>query len=680
MISISVTSYNGASTAPLSGHFDEMGGNIGRAENNQLVLPDPERTISRVHAQVVYRNGRYAIVDRGSNPISVNGRPLGNGQEAFIQAGDELQIGGYAMRVEAAGPAGGAAPADPFADFPGLASTPTTARAPAAAAPFSDPLAGFGAAPRAAPPPMHAPMHSSPPSAPAAGGIPQDWDPFAPDPATPSHGNDLARSLGQPSGGGGNFGLDVGGRAEALIPEFGSGGGGGGDSLDALFGLGAGGGAGGGADPLAGSALNQAAAQPNMAAHADPMKSLNSMTRASASAAADTTPELSTPFMVPPMIPTPPQRPAPPARPPPAAPARPAPLPPAAAIPLTQSFTSGFASQPGAPVARSSAPSPRTPEAAAPPGSVLSWTDPSGESRTIIRPRGGSPGVPGAAIPDDLLDLSLDFGAPAPVPAAAPVRAAPPRVAPPVMPAPPPPVAPRAPAPPPARTVGAPAWQPPPNAAGAATAGRAPIGGDADIAALTAALREGLAVHNLPPESLVLTPALMRLLGRLVHEATRGTVDLLVARAALKREIRAEVTMIVTRENNPLKFSPSAEVALGHLLSPPARGFMESDKAMRDAFDDLRAHQFGFLAGMRAALEGILKRFDPAILETKLTQKKSMLSSLIPAKRKAQMWDVFTELYGTISSEASDDFHELFGKEFLRAYNEYIDQLAKDRP
>ena len=102
MISISVTSYNGASTAPWSAHFDETGGNIGRAENNELVLPDPERTISRVHAQVVYRNGRYAIVDRGSNPISVNGRPLGNGQEAMIGVGDELNIGGYVMRVEAA--------------------------------------------------------------------------------------------------------------------------------------------------------------------------------------------------------------------------------------------------------------------------------------------------------------------------------------------------------------------------------------------------------------------------------------------------------------------------------------------------------------------------------------------------------------------------------------------------
>ena len=135
MISISVTSYNGASTAPLTGHFDEMGGNIGRAENNQLVLPDPERTISRVHAQVVFRNGRYAIVDRGSNPISINGRPLGNGQEALIQAGDELQIGGYAMRVEAASASPGAAAPDPFADFAGLASSaPVAGRAPPPAA------------------------------------------------------------------------------------------------------------------------------------------------------------------------------------------------------------------------------------------------------------------------------------------------------------------------------------------------------------------------------------------------------------------------------------------------------------------------------------------------------------------------------------------------------------------
>ena len=74
MITLSVHSLNGlpAADAP-SATFDELGGTIGRAEGNLMVLPDPERTISRVHAKVVFRNGQYAIEDRGSNPILVNG-------------------------------------------------------------------------------------------------------------------------------------------------------------------------------------------------------------------------------------------------------------------------------------------------------------------------------------------------------------------------------------------------------------------------------------------------------------------------------------------------------------------------------------------------------------------------------------------------------------------------------
>ena len=284
------------------------------------------------------------------------------------------------------------------------------------------------------------------------------------------------------------------------------------------------------------------------------------------------------------------------------------------------------------------------PRSAAPPGAVLSWNDPSGESRTVIRPRGGAPGGGRRRDPRRARPVAR---LPGPAPAAAPATrtarlprrsaaAAAARHGRRAVPTPPPAAPrPRAAAGRCARTAGAPrlaaAARLPPARAPRPLAAAPHRRANADIAALTAALREGLGVHSLPPEALVLTPALMRLMGRLVHEATRGTVDLLVARAALKREIRAEVTMIVTRENNPLKFSPSVEVALGHLLSPPARGFMEADQAMRDAYDDLRAHQFGFLAGMRAALEGILKRFDPAQLEGKLTQK-SLLSSILPGQ------------------------------------------------
>ena len=78
--------------------------------------------------------------------------------------------------------------------------------------------------------------------------------------------------------------------------------------------------------------------------------------------------------------------------------------------------------------------------------------------------------------------------------------------------------------------------------------------------------------------------------------------------------------MIAVRENNPLKFSPTAEAALAHLLAPQGRGFMTPLRAVKDAYDDLRSHQLGFMAGMQAALSGVLARFNPKQLEKRLTQ------------------------------------------------------------
>lgn len=193
--------------------------------------------------------------------------------------------------------------------------------------------------------------------------------------------------------------------------------------------------------------------------------------------------------------------------------------------------------------------------------------------------------------------------------------------------------------------------------------------------ALLAGLRRGLGVSDLPLAGPV-TPELMEQIGALLRESTQGTLDLLLARAMTKREVRAEVTMIVSRGNNPLKFSPNIGMALSHLFGPPRKGFMTPTEAMWDAYNDLRSHQFGFMAGMRAALEGVLKRFTPETLERRLT-KRSMVDSLLPMNRKAKLWDLYTDMYQDISHEAEDDFHSLFGKEFLRAYEEQIERLEQ---
>jgi FHA domain-containing protein len=192
---------------------------------------------------------------------------------------------------------------------------------------------------------------------------------------------------------------------------------------------------------------------------------------------------------------------------------------------------------------------------------------------------------------------------------------------------------------------------------------------------LLAAFLRGLASTHQPPE--MLTPGLMERIGSMLRSATEGTLQLLLTRQEFKREVRAEVTMIAAQANNPLKFSPTVEVALAHLLGPGVRGFMPPEAAMRDAFNDLRAHQFGVMVGMRAALAHVITRFEPAELEKKISAK-SALDALFSANRKAKLWDQFVALYGGIASEAEDDFHNLFGKAFLEAYEEQMARLKSD--
>ena len=233
---------------------------------------------------------------------------------------------------------------------------------------------------------------------------------------------------------------------------------------------------------------------------------------------------------------------------------------------------------------------------------------------------------------------------------------------------------------PPAGADRRPAAEPP--AAAAPRAGPRPMPlrqgeeGGAGKDELLQALLEGLGMPGLYGE---LTPELLRQLGLLLREATKGTVELLAIRAALKREIRADVTIITAAENNVLKFSPNIDGAMQHMFGPKMPGFMSPVESMRDAFQDLRAHELGVMAGMKAALAGVLLRFDPAVLESKLT-RSSTLSDLIPAARKAKLWNLFETLYKQLAAEAEDDFNTLFGKAFVKAYEGYVAQLEKQHP
>jgi predicted component of type VI protein secretion system len=90
----------------------------------------------------------------------------------------------------------------------------------------------------------------------------------------------------------------------------------------------------------------------------------------------------------------------------------------------------------------------------------------------------------------------------------------------------------------------------------------------------------------------------------------------------------------------------------------------------------VQAHHMAVMAGMRAALQGVLRRFDPQQLERKL-HSDLLMDKLLPMHRKARMWDLLCESHRQVEreSESDDGFQRLFGQAFGEAYEQQVLQL-----
>ena len=172
--------------------------------------------------------------------------------------------------------------------------------------------------------------------------------------------------------------------------------------------------------------------------------------------------------------------------------------------------------------------------------------------------------------------------------------------------------------------------------------------------------------------------ALLHDAGALLRVLTAGLTDTMMTRASFKSELRLGVTTIRRTENNPFKFSVSPEEALERLLLRPNPGYLAPRDAAREAFEDIQAHEMAMIAGLRAALRALLARFEPSALEARL-QAASGLDKLLPMARKSRYWDQFTLTYGQVAADATEDFMQLFGEAFARAYEDQVLRLAQAR-
>ena len=81
--------------------FGANGGTIGRALQNDWILPDRDRFISGRHATIDFRSGAWYLADTSTNGVYINDEeePLGRRHPRRLFDGDRLRMGDFLMSV-----------------------------------------------------------------------------------------------------------------------------------------------------------------------------------------------------------------------------------------------------------------------------------------------------------------------------------------------------------------------------------------------------------------------------------------------------------------------------------------------------------------------------------------------------------------------------------------------------
>jgi predicted component of type VI protein secretion system len=172
-----------------------------------------------------------------------------------------------------------------------------------------------------------------------------------------------------------------------------------------------------------------------------------------------------------------------------------------------------------------------------------------------------------------------------------------------------------------------------------------------------------------------LRPEMMRTIGAVLRGAVTALRKQLGLRMLVRRDSDADLASIRSKNNNPMKFALDDARAISALIKPPLPTFLAGPAAVEETSSELEAHMRATMFAMRAAAQQLLGRVDPAALEKKLASG-GMFDSLMPARRKAALWDAFTDQMREIAG-GPGGFDEAFNRAFLAAYDFEMQRLRR---
>ncbi|WP_027328450.1 type VI secretion system-associated FHA domain protein TagH [Marinimicrobium agarilyticum] len=170
---------------------------------------------------------------------------------------------------------------------------------------------------------------------------------------------------------------------------------------------------------------------------------------------------------------------------------------------------------------------------------------------------------------------------------------------------------------------------------------------------------------------------LLPLIGKMMREVVDGMMQVLRSRASIKNEFRMNVTTIQPVENNPLKFSADVDEALDNIFLRRSQAYKEPLSAVREGFQEIAEHQLAMIAGMRSAFEQMLRDFDHERLESRFDQQGKR--SAVAMVRRARYWEQYQDYYRELSDNIERSFQQIFGDEFVQAYQDQLRRLSSLR-
>ena len=167
-------------------------------------------------------------------------------------------------------------------------------------------------------------------------------------------------------------------------------------------------------------------------------------------------------------------------------------------------------------------------------------------------------------------------------------------------------------------------------------------------------------------------------IGELMPVVVEGMMRVLRSRASIKNEFRMNITTIQPIENNPLKFSADTQEAMENMFTRNSKAYKGPVDAFDEGFTAISEHQIAIVAGIRAAFSRMIEHFDPSKLERQF-EKQAKGGVSIPGMQKARYWGSYTEYYQSFIDNMEQSFQNLFGDEFVRAYEDQLFKLMSAR-